>query len=117
MADSEKKIDEMRDMLHELKPVVLDIREGQKAIDIRMRAVEVLGAAHTVKIDRIQTDMDGLGRKVRSIETRPPSGPPAPAPGRWDSMVDFLAAVPAYWHVAAYAVTALIAFVAILRKP
>ena len=112
MADSEKKIDEMFGLLHEMKPVVLDIREGQKSMDTRVRAIEVNVGVHAVKIDRIQTDLDGLGRKVRGIETRPP----ATSEGRWTDIVEFLGAIPLYWHVIGYAVTVGIAVVAVLRK-
>lgn len=105
MADADKKIDEMRDMLHEMKPVLLDVREGQKAMDDRLRASELQGAAHGVKIDRLKEDVDGLGRKVRGIEVRgnlAAAVAPAPREGKWAAAAEFLGAIPAYWHFLGY---------------
>lgn len=102
MPDSEK-IDAMFGMLHELKPVVLAIKEDTKMMDARLRASEVQGAEHGVKIDRLQEDVDGLGRKIRIVETRAANPLPAKATseaGRWGAVLAFLAALPDYWHVA-----------------
>ncbi len=120
MADSERKIDEMFGLLHELKPVVLDIREGQKSMDERMRATETRGAEHGVKIDRLQEDVDGLGRKVRAVEVRATVpiavAPPVESSGKWVALAEFIHALPAYWHVAALSLGWVLSVVAILWR-
>ncbi len=99
MPDSEK-IDAMFGMLHEIKPVVLDIKEGQKAMDTRLRVVEGIGVAHEVKISRIQSDMDGLGRKVRSYQPLSNAEERGePRGGKWLAFLEVLAVLPQYWHV------------------
>lgn len=99
MADSDRKIDEMFGMLHELKPVVMDIREGQKEMDARVRGVEVQAGAHSVKIERIQSDLDGLGKKIRYAPT-----PAAPEGRSFGAFLEIIASLPTYWHVVVSAV-------------
>lgn len=118
MADSEK-IDAMFGMLHELKPVVLAIKEDTKSMDARLRASEVQGAEHGVKIDRLQDDVDGLGRKVRVVETRAANPLPDKTPresGKWTATIEFLAALPAYWHFIGAAMAGAVAAAALLIR-
>ena len=108
MADNEK-IDEMHGMLHAMKPMLEEVRADQKAMDTRQRASELLAAEHGVKIGRLQSDVDGLGRKVRAVETR------APAAARessfsWMAIVDFFSAAPTLAH---FAVTCAIGLMAL----
>ncbi len=84
-------------MIHEMKPVLLEIRDNQKEIDIRVRSVEVLGVEHRVKIDRIQADMDGLGRKVRSYQVVSFAEKRGePRGGWWLSIIEFFEVLPVY---------------------
>ncbi len=103
MENDESKLDRILGMVHEMKPVLIDVREGQKAMDERMRASETRGTEHEVKIERIQSDIDGMGRKVRGVEARTlalgPTPPPETEPGRWRGIIEFVAAVPAVWHI------------------
>ncbi len=82
--DDSEKLDRMFGMLHEMRPVVLDIREDQKAMDIRMRATEILGAEH--------------GVKIRALEAKPAAA--SSEPGRWATIAEFLGALPTYAHFA-----------------
>lgn len=104
MPDKDEKIDKIFEAVFEMRPMLSDVRENQRAIDERMRAAETRGAEHGVKIDRIQSDIDGLGRKVRAVEVRstvPSAVAAADTPGKWAALADFLGALPAYWHVVA----------------
>jgi hypothetical protein len=99
MADSEK-IDEMHGMIHAMKPMLEDVRADQKAMDSRMRVNEARGERHEVKIDRIQSDMDGLGRKVRNCQPASIAEVRGePRGGKWLAFLEFMAVVPQYWHV------------------
>lgn len=96
------KLDEMFGMLHEIKPVILDIRDGQKAMDIRVRAVENLGVEHKVRLARIDTDLDALGKKVRERPTIGPIGATGAAGAdgsNWRGLMEFFSVLPTYWHV------------------
>lgn len=115
MADSEK-IDEMRDMLHELRPVVLGIREDTKSMDERLRGSEIRAAEHGVKIERLQDDVDGLGRKVRAVEVRQPTTLPPSDTGRWASIAELLGAIPGVWHFVGYAVAGIISIAALIAR-
>ena len=95
MADKEEKLDKALEAVYEMRPVLLDVRENQKAMDIRVRATEARGEQHEVKIRRVQEDLDGLGRRVREKAV----ALPARSEGNWRGVVDFLSVVPAYWHV------------------
>lgn len=100
MSDIDKKIDDMFGLLHEMKPVLIDVREGQKAMDARMRDSEVRSERHAVKIERLESDIDGLGRKVRN-HTGGISQPRGESPGgKWLSFLEIFAVLPQYWHVA-----------------
>lgn len=98
--DIEGKVDEMRGMLHELKPVVMGIHEGQKAIEERMRSVESIGVAHEIKITRVERDMDRLGQKIRSTQSVSVAEIRGePRGGKWLAFLEFFAVLPQYWHV------------------
>ena len=113
MSDSiERKVDAVVAAVNRMEPMLGDVRTGQKDADIRLRAVEVNIASHTVKIERIQTDIDGLGRKVRSIEIRPPGPPPAET-GKWAAVAEFVGSIPAYWHAIGYVAAAVLSVLAI----
>ena len=120
MPDSlEMKVDAVVAAVNRMEPMLGDVRSGQKDAEIRLRAVEVNIAAHTVKIERIQTDLDGLGRKVRHIEMRPPGPPTAPSaevPGRWAAVAEFLGAIPAYWHAIGYVAAGVLSVAAIIAR-
>ena len=115
MADSERKIDAMFGMLHEMKPVLIDVREGQKEMDARVRSVELQVGTHAVKIERIQSDIDGLGKKIRHTT-------PIVIPARrsdhlgWRSLMEFLSVLPTYWHVILSAGLCFSSFLAILWR-
>lgn len=129
MADIEGKIDDMSGMLHELRPVVLDIREGQKAMDVRMRAAEIQGAEHKVKIEGIHSDLGALGDKLRATAAAARAAtaaatatvaaaatPPRSEPGEWTSFVEFISAIPSIWHVGLAALAGFAAAFSFLVK-
>lgn len=98
--DNDQKLDDMHGMLHEMRPMLAEVRDTQKAMDSRLRIVEVVAVEHKVKIDRIQSDLDGLGRKVRARPTgADAAGRGEPRGGKWLAFLEFLAVVPQYWHV------------------
>lgn len=98
MADKDQQINEMHGMLHAMKPMLEAVREDTKAIDARVRASELQGAEHGVKIQRLQEDVDGLGRKIRYAVPAPPAAA-GETPGKWAAFADFMGALPTYWHV------------------
>lgn len=94
--DLEGKVDEMRGMLHEMKPVIAASAETLKSLDDRQRALEIGHAEHKVQIVRIQSDLDGLGRKVRS---QPARVQPASHDGsKWIAFLEVVAVLPKYWQ-------------------
>ena len=98
MPPDNDKIDEIHKVIYAMKPMLEDVRDSQRGMDTRMRAVEIVGAEHKVKIDRIQSDMDGLGRKVRSIQPLSIAEKRGePRGGWWAGMMDFFEALPFYW--------------------
>lgn len=104
MPDNDK-LDAIFAAVHEMKPMLADVRDGQKSTEARLRASEISQAEHGVKIERLQTDFDGLGRKVRAVETRilAPAAPAVPAPAReskfsWTTIIEFLSAAPTLAH-------------------
>ncbi len=97
MSDTDKKLDDLLGMVHEIRPVVLRIEDGQKAFDTRLRSVEIVGAEHGVKIERIQSDIDGLGRKVRSYQPLSQAEKRGePRGGWWFSVMEFFEVMPLY---------------------
>lgn len=97
--DLEQKVDDVRDMLHEMKPVVSALARSTESLDVRMRAIEIKQSEHDVKLLRTQSDVDGLGRKVRAQRERHIHGPADSEGSRWIDFLEVLAAVPKHWHV------------------
>ncbi len=96
MADLEDKLDELSGMVHELKPVVFEIRENQRYMDARIRDFEIKYEGHEAKIDHLIIDSDSLGKKIRACEMNQ-------AIERGDSklfnFLEVLAILPRYWHI------------------
>lgn len=106
----EDKIDQMNGLLHEMKPMLESVVDGQKTMDARMRSIEVRAEQHHVKIGRLQSDMDGMGQLVRRYsEVKVTSGingindleelRGTPRGGKWLAILEFLAVAPQYWHI------------------
>jgi hypothetical protein len=99
MSDTDRKIDEMHGMIHSMKPVLESVREDQRAFELRLRGAETTATEHKVKIERIQDDLDGLGRKVRSYPVADAALRGEPRGGKWLAFLEFMAVLPQYWHV------------------
>ncbi len=98
--DLEGKVDEMRGMLHEMKPVIAASARSLESLDSRQRRMEIKHAEMDVRVGRVITDLDNLGRKVRGYSDRHKLQAAAGHDsGRWLSFLEVLAAAPKYWHV------------------
>lgn len=98
MSDTDRKIDEMFGMLHEIKPMISHMHESQKEIELRMRVLEARGEQHQVKIERLQSDFGGICRKFSNLAI---AGQPArvqETKSWWLSVIEFLSVAPTYWH-------------------
>lgn len=90
-----------------IKPVLEANASALKALDERQRRSEIMGAEHGVKIERLGSDLDGLGRKVRAISISP--APAGESTGRWLTFLELIAAMPKIWHALFYVGTAVVA--------
>lgn len=93
------KLDELLGLVHEMKPMLSDVRESQKATESRVRASELLAVEHGVKITRLESDVDGLGRKVRHVANGDTLVAAKAEGGNWRALIELLAVLPQYWHV------------------
>ncbi len=97
-------------MVHELKPIIFEIRDSQKVMECRIRDSEIKTAEHKVKINRLEIDLDGLGKKLRVIPihaARLQSG------SKFDAILEFLVIAPKFWHIILTAAMALITAITI----
>lgn len=104
--DIESKVGDIRDMLHELKPVIHASAKAIESIDLRTRALEIKDKEHDVKIDRLGLDMDGLGRKVRVTGERLVMERPSKL--GLVEIVEAMIALPKFWHIAVIGFVALV---------
>ncbi len=110
------KFNELYGVVHELKPIIFEIRDSQKVMECRIRDSEIKTAEHKVKINRIEIDLDGLGKKLRVIPihaARLQSG------SKFDAFLEFLLLAPKFWHIIMTVAMAIITVFTIAwhRKP
>lgn len=122
-----QKIDAIHEAVFRMEPTVAAISRSMEGIDVRVRAAEIKAGQHDVQITRLQSDVDGLGRKVRyhaeqgalrpqAPAPMPPMTAPAPERASWPAFVALLAELPSYWHFIVMISGGLAAIVAALIK-
>lgn len=82
-----------------LKPALDANTVAIRSIEERQRRVEISQAEHGVRIDRLDLDVDGLGRKIRAHREASPKEAALPSLGWWASGLGLLVEAPKYWHV------------------
>ncbi len=96
----EEKVDGMLALLHSMKPVIDSSAASLLALDQRQRSMEISSAQNDVRVARLISDLDGLGRKVRALTDRRRLHEAGAAEGtRWMTFLTILAALPKYWPV------------------
>lgn len=96
----EEQISEMNGMLHEMKPQLASCLEGVRSVEMRTRFLETRVEQHDVKIDRLLSDVDGIGKKIRQHMDRDRiHAAGEKRSNKWIAFLEFLAVLPQYWHV------------------
>lgn len=90
------KVDEMNNLLHEMKPMLSVCASSLVSLDTRQRLMEIKFAETDVRLTGVIRDLDHLGQKVRMRDRARPvrngeSG------SRWIAFLEFLAVLPHYW--------------------
>lgn len=118
--EDRRLLTETHGLVRELKPLIEATRADVSGLDNRTRNLEVAYGAHDVKITRIQSDLDGMGRKFRAasqmIKASPTPVPDAGERGLLRTTFEFLAEAPTYAHVIVSGVSLLVAVAATLWK-
>jgi len=82
-----------------IQPSLDSLASGQKGLEERQRQSELTQATHGVKIERLQTDVDGAFRKIKSVEDRSRIAVKANEHGSgWLKVVEVVADAPKWVH-------------------
>lgn len=103
--EDRRLLTEIHGTISGIKPVLEANTLALKELDMRQRRADIVAAEHGVKIERLQNDLDGLGRKVRVAQSvqhlhrAQETGKPAGADTKWITFLEFLVILPKYGHV------------------
>jgi Flp pilus assembly CpaF family ATPase len=84
-----------------LKPLMERMDARQDSLDERQRKSEIVAAEQGVKVDRLQSDVDGAWKKIKSLDDRQrirSAAHPESSNGTWLAILEFLASAPKWAH-------------------
>lgn len=104
----EEKVDDLSNSVHEIKPMMVLIHETLQGMDVRQRSNEKEIENHSVEIQHINKDLDGIGAKFRDIE-RVQGIRVAGEAGKWVAFLEFLHDAPKWLKVISFTISFAIA--------
>lgn len=128
--DQEQKIDDMHGMIHEMKPMLADVKAGLMSQDLRLGFLEKQNIRNDMRIDRHDTDLSRMGTNIREVEGRVKSledkrhireaaGVREGHKRTWIALLEFLASAPQYltiWHWVASGVVVVVTIAGLILR-
>lgn len=96
-AEDRRLLLEIHGTVSGIQPVLEANTATLRVMDERQRKGEMVSVEHGVKIERLESDVDGLGRKLRSQSLHLHQG--GGGHGRWLSFLEAMVILPKYWHI------------------
>ena len=91
MSKLSDKIDDIHGIVHEMKPRIEKMSTDFERMEERLRGVENKCPVHDEKLKNLESDTGNIWKEVRKRDD---------AGGGWVAVLDFLAVLPKFWHVA-----------------
>lgn len=97
--EDRRMLTEIHASVNKMEPVLAANTQALLGLDARQRASEIKSAEHGIQIKRLEGDVSGIFRSLRSLGGKAVEASKSFGDGKWVAVLEFLAIFPKYWHI------------------